>query len=83
MLITLSGGLLENKSVMIRYLIKGITCTGCIEDMENILLGMQGVKEATLNYAGGVLTIRYKPGEIDTKTIVKKVKNLGFKSKLL
>ena len=74
---------MENKSVTIRFLIEGITCTGCVEDMENILLGMQGVKEAALNYGDGVFTIRYKPVEVEAKTIVKKVENLGFKSKLL
>jgi len=66
----------------IKFLIEDITCTGCAMDMENILLDLNGVEEASLNYAAGEFTIQYDPGEIEDKSIIKKVKNLGFKTKL-
>jgi copper chaperone CopZ len=74
---------MEKKCIEINFLIVGITCTGCAMDMENIMLGMHGVEEATVNYQDGIFSITYDPDEIEEKTIVKKVKNLGFKTKLL
>jgi copper chaperone CopZ len=59
----------EKKLIEIKFLIEDITCTGCAMDMENILLDLNGVEEAS--------------GEIEEKSIIKKVKNLGFKTKLL
>jgi len=73
----------EKKLIEIKFLIEGITCTGCAMDMENILLGLNGVEEASLNYADGEFTIQYDPGEIEVKSIIKKVKNLGFKTQIL
>ena len=74
---------MEKTRIEITFLIEGITCTGCAMDMENIMLDMDGVEEASVNYAGGVFTIQYDPGEIEAKDIIKKVKILGFKTKLL
>jgi copper chaperone CopZ len=55
---------MEIKFTEIKFLIEDITCTGCAMDMENILLGLNGVEEASLNYADGKFTIQYDPGEI-------------------
>ena len=74
---------MEKKLIEITFLIENITCPGCAMDMENILLDINGVEEASLNYADGKFTIQYDPGEIEEESIIKKVKNLGFKSKLL
>jgi len=73
----------EKKHKEIKFLIEDITCTGCGMDMENILLDLNGVEEASLNYAAGEFTLQYDPGEIEVESIIKKVKNLGFKTKLL
>ena len=74
---------MEKKFIEIKFLIGDITCTGCAMDMENILLDLNGVETASLNYADGVFTIQYDSGEIEAETIIKKVGNLGFNSKLL
>jgi copper chaperone CopZ len=73
----------EKKLIEIKFLVEDITCTGCVMDMENILLDLNGVETASLNYAAGVFTIQYDSGEIKAETIVKKVGNLGFNTKLL
>ena len=72
----------EKNLVEIKFLVEGITCTGCAMDMENIMLDMDGVEEATVNYSDGVFVIQYDPDEIEEKSIIKKVKTLGFKTKL-
>ena len=71
------------KLTEIKFLIEDITCTGCAMDMENILLDLSGVEEASLNYADGRFVIQYDPREIEAESIIKKVKTLGFKTKLL
>jgi Cu+-exporting ATPase len=67
----------------IKFHVEGIVCTGCAMDMENIMLDMDGVEEALVNFADGVFSITYSPAEIEVETIIKKVKNLGFKTKIL
>ncbi|MBW2467611.1 MAG: heavy-metal-associated domain-containing protein [Deltaproteobacteria bacterium] len=74
---------MEKKNREIKFLIEGITCTGCAMDMENIMLDMDGVIDASLNFAEGVFTIQYDPEEIGAKTIAKKVQNMGFGTKLI
>ena len=73
----------EKKHIEIQFLIEDIACPGCAMDMENILLDINGVEEALLSYADGRFTIQYNPGIIEAKTIIKKVENLGLKTKLL
>jgi copper chaperone CopZ len=67
----------------IKFFVEGIVCTGCAMDMENIMLDMDGVDGASVNFADGVFSITYDPAEIEVETIIKKVKNLGFKTKIL
>ena len=67
----------------IKFLVDGIACTGCAMDMENILLGMNGVEEASINYREGIFSIVYHPDRIDREIIIKKVKLLGFKTEIL
>jgi len=73
----------EEKMAEITFLVEGIVCTGCAMDMESILRDMDGVQEALVNFREGLFSITYNPEEIEAKTIVKKVKNLGFKTKIL
>ena len=72
---------MEKNLIEIKFLVEGITCTGCAMDMENIMLDMDGVEEATVNYSDGVFVIQYDPDEIEEKSIITKVKTFGFKTK--
>ena len=74
---------MEKKLMVVKFLIEDITCTGCAMDMENIVLDLNGVEEASLNYADGEFIIQYDPEAIEEKNIINKVKNLGFKTKLI
>ena len=67
----------------IKFLVEGIVCTGCAMDMENVMLDMDGVEEASVSFSDGFFSITYDPVEIEVKTIKKKVKNFGFKTKTL
>jgi len=67
----------------IKFLVEGIVCTGCAMDMENVMLDMDGVEEASVDFQEGIFSIGYDPDAVDVNNIVKKVKNLGFKTKIL
>ena len=47
-----------------------IPCTGCAEDMEIFLRDQDGILEVQVNYAGGVITIKYDPKEIDRTAVI-------------
>jgi len=74
---------MEKKLASIYFRVENIVCTGCAEDMENILLAMDGVEEAIIDYASGVFSIQYDPGVIEAKTVTKKVQSLGFKTQII
>jgi len=78
-------GKISKEEIMaeITFLVEGIVCTGCAMDMENIMLDMDGVEEASVNFADGIFSITYNPDEVGGNTIITKVKNLGFKTKIL
>ena len=63
--------------------LEGISCAGCAMDMENILLGTDGVNEAEVKLADGLVTIEYRSDIIEEKKLVIKVRKLGFKAKIV
>ena len=74
---------MQKKPDEIRFRVENLVCTGCAEDMENILFAMDGVVEATVDYGSGIFSIQYDAGEITRETIINKVQNFGFKTKIL
>ncbi len=71
----------DTATVETTFRIEGITCTGCVTDMENILLDTDGINDASIDYAKGLITISYNPDEIDEKKLINKVEKLGFPTK--
>lgn len=67
----------------IKFQLEGITCTGCAEDMENILRDKDGVLEVSVNYTEGTVHIDYAPGVTDEKALFEAVRNLGFKTRIM
>lgn len=47
-----------------------IACTGCIEDMETILRGQDGILEARVNYAEETIDIKYDPEVIERAHVI-------------
>jgi len=74
---------MEDNIQEIVFLVEGIVCTGCALDMENVMLNVDGIEGASVNFADGIFSITYNPDEVGVNTIIKKVKNLGFKTKIL
>ena len=61
--------------------VEGITCAGCAMDMENILMGKQGIMDATVSYRDGTVNVKYDPQKIEDKKVFYNVRKLGFKAK--
>ena len=74
---------MEDNSKEIIFLVEGIICTGCATDMENVMLNIDGIEEASVNYADGTFTIRYDTDEIDAQNVFERVIKLGFKTTII
>ena len=72
----------ENLQRLVLELV-GIPCAGCAMDVENILLGTDGVDEAEVKYADGLVTIDYYHDIIDEKELFIKVRKLGLKARIV
>lgn len=56
----------------------GIVCTGCAEDMENILLDKDGIVEALVSFIDDYIQVKYDADIIDRKNVFIAVRKLGF-----
>jgi len=68
------------KTEKIKFQLQGITCSGCAEDMENILLDKDGVADVSVNYSDGTVLIEYEPDAVNEEELYTAVKRLGFKT---
>ncbi|MBP2256897.1 heavy metal translocating P-type ATPase [Virgibacillus alimentarius] len=59
----------------------GMTCAACSTRIEKVLNKQDGVKHATVNLTTESATIEYNPGLVDVKSLVDKIKNVGYDAK--
>ncbi len=64
----------SNKSP-VRLSIAGMSCAGCVANVENALTGVQGVTEASVNFAEHVATVY---GNVEIDDLVNSVKQAGY-----
>ena len=60
-----------------------ITCSGCAGDMEAILRKREGVMEASVDFATGIIRVRYDQLLLDRKAVFSAVRGLGYKVRIL
>ncbi len=60
-----------------RLSIAGMTCAGCVANVENALKGVPGVTEAAVNFAEHTATVT---GDVDPKTLVRAVVDAGYEA---
>ena len=56
----------------------GMTCANCANTIQRRLNKLDGVLEATVNYANERATVRYVPGIVDRATMVAAVRKAGY-----
>jgi Cu+-exporting ATPase len=61
----------------------GIICTGCAEDMENVLLDMEGIENASVSFIDNIIQVMYDPDIIDRKHVYMAVRRIAFPLKII
>ncbi|UCH44382.1 MAG: heavy-metal-associated domain-containing protein [Nitrospiraceae bacterium] len=74
---------MEKNLKEMRLKAEGIVCTGCAEDMENILLDKEGIEEATVSFIDDFIEVKYDADVIDRKNVFLAVRKLGFPVKII
>ena len=57
---------------------EGIVCSGCAEDMENVMRDMDGILDVAVSYAKGTIAITFDPEEIAEADILATMKRFGL-----
>jgi copper chaperone CopZ len=74
---------MESKAKEMRIRLQGITCSGCAEDMQKVLRDKEGIIDAKVDYAEGIVSVRYKPESVDRKKVYLLVRSLGFSADII
>lgn len=60
------------------YEVTGMTCTACAGAIERGLKKLEGIKEASVNFATEKLKVEYDENQLDFDSIKKEVKKIGY-----
>lgn len=60
-----------------------ISCTGCIEDMERIILDQDGILDAKVHYADEIIDIKYDPAVIERAAVIHTARRVANISKII
>ncbi len=71
----LGYGVLTEKAELDVY---GMTCAACSNRIEKVLNRQEGITQATVNLTTEQANVEYNPEIIDVKSIINKIKNLGY-----
>ncbi len=72
----------QNKLERIDLPITGMSCASCAAKIEKGLASLEGVSEASVNFAAEKATVFFHPGQTDLPHLIKKVENLGYGAKV-
>jgi len=66
-----------------RLMIDGLRCASCVWVTEHLLQRTPGVIEATVSYATGRCTIRWRPAQLRLSQLAGRIATLGYRPRLL
>jgi Cu+-exporting ATPase len=58
--------------------IQGMSCASCVERIETGLSKLEGIKEASVNFAAEKGTILYDPSRVSVNRVVREIENIGY-----
>jgi Cu2+-exporting ATPase len=67
----------------LRLAIDGLRCASCVWVAENVLQRTVGVEEATVSYATGRATLRWRPDKVRLGELAGRISALGYRPRLL
>ncbi|HEV8259974.1 MAG TPA: heavy-metal-associated domain-containing protein [Burkholderiales bacterium] len=59
--------------------VKGMTCSGCVRSVKNVLESIQGVSAAEVSLEKAQATVTYDPVKADVNTMKEAVTDAGYK----
>jgi Cu2+-exporting ATPase len=62
----------------IELMVRGAKCAGCIRKIETGMLALPGVEDARLNLSTGRLSVAWRAGTIDARTLIDTLAELGY-----
>jgi copper chaperone CopZ len=62
---------------------EAIACSSCAADMENILQETEGIIDASVDFAGETVWVKYDPQKLDRKKVFFAVRRLGYKIRII
>jgi len=72
------GGAAATRRLDLR--VEGISCASCVRRAEQVLAGVPGVLEATVNFATGKATVTYEPDRVKVPELVAAVSAAGYRA---
>ncbi len=67
----------------VRLAVDGLRCASCVWVTEHVLERTRGVEEATLSYATGRATLRWRPEQVGLGELAGRIAALGYRPRLL
>lgn len=58
--------------------VKGMSCATCAKTIEGVLGHMEGVAEATLNFAAEKALVKYDPDKVSVRDMIDEVASIGY-----
>lgn len=68
----------DGDSCRVDILIGGISCPSCIWLLERIVSRIEGVREISISYAGGIASVRFDPATCQPSAIFSAISELGY-----
>ena len=65
-------------SVQETFAVTGMSCASCAVSVESVLKAQPGVEDASVNFAGNTVQVRYVPGAISPDDMKRAVQGIGY-----
>lgn len=62
-----------------RYLVEGMTCSGCERTIQKVITNLEGVESARADLQTSTVAVEYDPGKVGLDQIKAAVNKVGYK----
>lgn len=60
--------------------VDGMSCAACVRRVEEAIKSLEGIKDATVNFASSKATVEFDPAVINRDAIIKKINEIGYET---
>lgn len=72
----------DTASKKVTFNVEGMTCAGCVINVENTLKKHQGVKSVAVTLEPSRAVVVYEPGKVEPVQLIEAINELGYKASL-